>query len=58
MVSVGSERNGAESAGDWIAADVVVSVPRTNARAAARFSAEEEVNAEKKTAASNDGWAE
>ena len=57
MVSVGSERNGAESAGDWIAADVVKCVPRTNARAAASFSAKE-VNAEKKTVASNDGWAE
>ena len=57
MVSVGTERTGAESAGDWIAADVVKCVPRTNARAAARFSAKE-VNAEEKTVASNNGWAE
>ena len=57
MVSVGSERNGAESAGNWIAVDVVKCVPRTNARAAARFSAKE-VNAEEETVACNDGWAE
>ena len=57
MVGVGSERNGAESAGEWIAADAVKCVPRTNARAAATFSAKE-VNAEEETVASNDGWAE
>ena len=44
MVGVGSERNGANSAGDRIAADAVECVPRTNVRAAAWFSAKE-VNA-------------
>ena len=57
MVGVGSERNGAKSAGDRIAADAIKCVHGTNVRAAARFSAKE-VNAEKKTVASSDGWAE
>ena len=57
MVSVGSERNGAESAGDWIAADVVKCVPRTNVRAAAGFLTEK-VNVEKQTIACPNEWAD
>ena len=57
MVGVSSERNSAESAGDWVVANTVVCVPGTNVRAAPGFLAKK-VDAEKEAIASNDGWAE
>ena len=57
MVSVSSERNSAEPAGDWVVANAVVCVPGTNVRAAPGFLAKK-VDAEKEAIASNDGWAE
>ena len=53
---MGLEGNSVESAGDWITADAVECVPRTNVRAAARFSAEE-LNAKEETVPSNNRWA-
>ena len=50
-----SEGNGVESTGDWITADAVKCGPRTNVRAAARFSAEE-LNAKEETIPSNNRW--
>ena len=57
MVSVSSERNSAEPAGDWVVTNAVVCVPGTNVRAAPGFLATK-VDAEKEAVASNDGWAE
>ena len=54
---MGSEGDSAESAGDWITADAVECVPRTNVRAAARFSAEE-LNAKEETVPNNGRWAD
>ncbi len=57
MVSVRSERNSAEPAGDWVVTDAVVCVPGTNVGAAPGFSAKK-VDAKEEAIASNDGWAE
>ena len=57
MVSVSSERNSAEPAGDWVVTNAVVCVPGANVRAATGFFAKK-VDAKKEAIASNDGWAE
>ena len=57
MVGVGTERNGAETASDWIVTNATKRISGANVRATSRFSVKE-MNSDKETVASNNGWAD
>ena len=57
MVGVGTERSGAETAGDWIVTNAMKRISGASVRATRGFSVKE-MNSDKETVASNNGWAD